>query len=85
MSSKTANDLGNHIQKPNEIDTDDSNQNYCFAHLCYEITYIDLLVADFREMLCHFDLLVLYESVGQWAAKLTVLKTCLCGGIKTGI
>ena len=58
MSSKTANDLGNHIQKPNEIDTDDSNQNYCFAHLCYEITYIDLLVADFREMLCHFYILV---------------------------
>ena len=26
-----------------------------------------------------------YNSVGQWAAKLTVLKLCPCGGIKTGI
>ena len=38
--------------------TDDSNQNRWLAHLCYEMTYIDLLVADFREMLCHFYLLV---------------------------
>ena len=41
-----------------QVHTDDSNQNRWFAHLCYEMTYIDLLVADFREMLCHFYLLV---------------------------
>ena len=39
------------------ISTDDSKQNHWFVHLCYEMTYIDWLVADFREMLCHFYLL----------------------------
>ena len=37
-----------------QVGTDDSNQNRWFAHLCYETTYIDKLVADFREYFAIF-------------------------------